>query len=259
MAQHGASHLNGPIILAIENSSQCGSVALVAPGLCLAEYSLTTGTTHSRRLLTSVQQVMTDSGIKWEQLSAIAISAGPGSFTGLRIGLTTAKGLALASGKPLIAVSSLTTLASQLPWTNSMICPVLDARKQEVYTAFYRCADDEIPHRVSEIVAIPPHELAQSIKEDVIFLGDGTKIYSDILRDGVTGRVSFANPEIFFIRAAALGATALRKWYTQDLLDTATAIPDYIRPSEAEISLKQTCQIWPKDLPGRPQGFCSCE
>ena len=240
MAQHGASKIiDGPIILALENSSQCGSVALVAHGLCLAEYSITTTTTHSRRLLTCIQQVMTDSGITWEQISAIAVSAGPGSFTGLRIGMTTAKGLAMATGKPIIAVSSLTNLASQLPWTDRLICPVQDARKQEVYTAFYRCDDDGVPRRISEIVAITPQELAQTIKEDVIFLGDGTRIYQDILKEGAGGRVCIANPEIFFIRAAALGSAALSKWHKQDFLDTANAIPDYIRPSEAEITLKQ--------------------
>jgi len=240
MAQHGTSKISGPIILALENSSQCGSVALVAHGVCLAEYSLTTATTHSRRLLTSIQQIMAETGITWERISAIAVSAGPGSFTGLRIGLTTAKGLAMATGKPLIAVSSLTTLACQLPWTDRLICPVQDARKQEVYTAFYRCDDDGVPRRISEIVAITPQELAKAIKEDVIFLGDGTRIYRDVFEEGGEGgRVSFASPEIFFLRAAALGASALGKWHKQDFLDTKNSIPDYIRPSEAEISLKQ--------------------
>ena len=239
MAQHGTAKISGPIILALENSSMCGSVALVSSGLCLAEYSLTSTTTHSRRLLTCIQQVMAESGVTWESIAAIAVSAGPGSFTGLRIGLTTAKGLAMATGKPLIAVSSLTTLACQLPWTERLICPVLDARKGEVYSAFYRCVGDGTPQRISEIVAIAPHELAQQIKEDVIFLGDGTRIYQEIFTEGVHGRVSFANPEIFFLRAAALGASALGKWHNQEFLETASAIPDYIRPSEAEISLKQ--------------------
>ena len=240
MAQHGASKIIGPIILALENSSQCGSVALVAHGVCLAEYSLTTTTTHSRRLLTSIQQIMAETEIGWDRISAIAVSAGPGSFTGLRIGLTTAKGLAMATGTPLISVSSLTTLACQLPWTGRLICPVLDARKQEVYTAFFRSDDDGVPRRISEIVAIAPQELAQTVKEDVIFLGDGTRIYQDVLGEGGGGgRVSFANPEIFFLRAAALGAAALGKWRKKEFLDTANAIPDYIRPSEAEIGFKQ--------------------
>ncbi|MDD5759106.1 MAG: tRNA (adenosine(37)-N6)-threonylcarbamoyltransferase complex dimerization subunit type 1 TsaB [Desulfobulbaceae bacterium] len=240
MAQHGTgtTHTSGPIILAIENSGMCGSVALVTPGLCLAEYSLTSTATHSRRLLPSIQQILTETGVTWEGISAIAISAGPGSFTGLRIGLTTAKGLAMASGKPLIAVNSLDNLAAQMPWTDKLICPVLDARKQEVYTACYRCDIDGVPRRVSEIVAITPGNLAQTINEDVIFLGDGAEIYQGILQEGVTGRASFAKPEIFFLRAAALGGAALTKFHRQDFLDTANATPDYIRPSEAELSLK---------------------
>lgn len=238
MAQHGTTNTSGPIILALENSGMCGSVALVAPGLCLAEYSLTSTATHSQRLLPSIQQIMAETGVTWGSVAAIAISAGPGSFTGLRIGLTTAKGLAMASGRPLIAVSSLDTLATQMPWTDKLICPVLDARKQEVYSACYRCDGDGAPRRISEIVAITPSKLAQTINEDVLFLGDGAGIYQDVLQEGVRGRASFASPEIFFLRAAALGRAALTKFQQHDFLDTASATPDYIRPSEAELSLK---------------------
>ncbi len=238
MAKHGTSKITGPIILALENATMCGSVALVAQGLCLAEYSLTTTTTHSRRLLSSIQQIMADADIPWDRIDAIAVSSGPGSFTGLRIGLTTAKGLAMATGKPLIAVSSLTTLACQLPWTDRLICPVLDARKQEVYTAFYRSSHDGRPRRTSEIVAITPQDLAVMIKEDVIFLGDGSQVYQEIFQDELGARASFAAPELFFIRAAALGYSALEKWHKQDFLNAVNAIPDYIRPSEAEVNYR---------------------
>jgi len=236
MAHHGLLATNGPLILALENSSLCGSVALVSPGGCLAESSLATTKTHSKRLLPAIQQVMADSGTNWQALSAIAVSAGPGSFTGLRIGMTTAKGLAMATGKPLIAVSSLTTLACQLPWATQLICPLLDARKQEVYAAFYRAGKDGIPRRCGDIEAITPEALAQKIDEDVIFIGDGVEIYREILEKGVRAQVSFANPAVFFLRAAALGASALVKWQRGEFLDTASATPDYIRLSEAEIN-----------------------
>ena len=121
MAQHGKNAVNGPVILALDNSTMCGSVALVSQGLCLAEYSLSSTTTHSRRLLATIHRLMEETGLDWEGIDAFAVSAGPGSFTGLRIGLTTAKGLAMATGKPLIAVSSTTTLACQLPWTRRLI------------------------------------------------------------------------------------------------------------------------------------------
>jgi len=239
MAHHGMPpSLNGPLILALENSSLCGSVAIVSPGGCLAESSLTTTKTHSQRLLPAIQQVMADSGVSWQELSAIAVSAGPGSFTGLRIGLSTAKGLAMATGKPLISVSSLSTLACQLPWTTRLICPLLDARKQEVYAAFYRSDEDGIPRRSGAIEAITPEDLAQRINEDVIFIGDGAEIYREVLTKGVRGQASFANPAIFFLRAAALGASALVKWQRGEVLDTASTTPDYIRLSEAEINLK---------------------
>lgn len=238
MAKQGNAPCSRPLILALENASLCGSVALVAPGQCLAEYSLSSTTTHSRRLLTTIQQLMAETGTSWERLDAIAVSAGPGSFTGLRIGLTTAKGLAMATGKPLIAVSSLTTLACQLPWTAALICPVLDARKQEVYTAGYRCDADGAPRRVSDIVAISPWDLALRIKEEVIFVGDGSVVYREVLRDGVGELARFASPELFYLRAAALGFSALGKFHRQEFIDPVRAVPDYIRPSEAEVNFK---------------------
>lgn len=235
MAQHGLTQVNGPLILAIENSTMCGSVALVSEGLCLAEYSLTTSVTHSRRLLSSIQQLMDDTGFSWDRLDAIAVSSGPGSFTGLRIGLTTAKGIAMATGKPLIGINSLTTLACQLSWSDKLICPVIDARKHEVYTAFYRCNKDGVTRRVSDIFAITPETLAQKISDWVIFLGDGSQLYRDTLVEMLQERASFASPELIFIRAAALGHCALEKWKQGKFIDPASAIPDYIRPSEAEV------------------------
>jgi tRNA threonylcarbamoyladenosine biosynthesis protein TsaB len=239
MAQHGNTSTSGPIILALENSSMCGSVALVTTGICLGEHSLTSTTTHSRRLLTTIQQLMTETGIDWPRIDAIAVSAGPGSFTGLRIGLTTAKGLAMATGKPLIAVTSTRILACQLGWSGLLLCPLIDARKQEVYTALYRGDQQGITRRISAIVAITPRALCEQITEDVIFVGDGSRLYQDVLQERLGGRAHFASPEIFFLRAAALGAAALIKWQQGEFIDPASATPEYIRLSEAEINLGQ--------------------
>jgi len=236
MARHGSAQLTGPLILALENSTMCGSIALVAEGLCLAENSLTTSTTHSQRLLASIHHLMAEGGVSWERLDAIAISTGPGSFTGLRIGLATAKGLAMATGKPLIGVSSLDTLACQLPWTAQTICPVIDARKHEVYTAFYRCDHSGYPKRESAYVAIAPESLALMIRDDVIFVGDGSTLYQEVFTEVLGKRAHFACPELFFVRAAALGHCAMNRWRQGQFLDPANATPDYIRPSEAEIN-----------------------
>ena len=239
MAQHGATPVSEPIILALENSSMCGSVALVTPNLCLAEHSLTSTTTHSRRLLGTIQQLLAETGVGWERIDAIAVSAGPGSFTGLRIGLSTAKGLLMAIAKPLIAVTSTRTLASQIGWTTRLICPVIDARKREVYTACYRWdGATATTRRVSEIVAITPEELATRIEgEEVILLGDGSQIYRDLLQERLGQQVSFASPALFSLRASALGHAALAKWESKEFLEPASAIPHYIRASEAEINL----------------------
>ena len=127
-----------PLILALETSGSCGSVAVVDGRGCRAEYSLQSSRTHSRRLLETVERVMVESETDWRQLDALAVGLGPGSFTGLRIGLSSAKGLALATGKPLLGISSLDGLAAQAIYQPLPVCALIDARKQEVFAAFYR-------------------------------------------------------------------------------------------------------------------------
>ncbi|TBV83385.1 MAG: tRNA (adenosine(37)-N6)-threonylcarbamoyltransferase complex dimerization subunit type 1 TsaB [Desulfobulbaceae bacterium] len=129
---------DSPLILALETSGVWGSVALLDNHGCRAEYSLKSSRTHSRRLLDAVGKIMAASETAWSQLDAITVALGPGSFTGLRIGLSSAKGLALATGKPLIGVSSLDGLAVQCVHQSLPICALIDARKQEVFAAFYQ-------------------------------------------------------------------------------------------------------------------------
>ena len=155
MARHGISTPASPIILAIENSTMCGSVAVVAPDLCLAELSVTSSITHSRRLLDSIDTTLKNASIELVDIDAIAVSLGPGSFTGVRIGLTTAKGLALATSKPLIGINSLDALAGQTATCDSLICAMLDARKKEVFAAFYKKISPSAVERCSDFLSVP--------------------------------------------------------------------------------------------------------
>ncbi|OGR02116.1 MAG: tRNA (adenosine(37)-N6)-threonylcarbamoyltransferase complex dimerization subunit type 1 TsaB [Deltaproteobacteria bacterium RIFOXYD12_FULL_50_9] len=226
----------GPILLAIETASICGSLALVTPGRCLAEYSLQSHLTHSRRMLQGIETLLTQTGLDWPDIAALAVSLGPGSFTGLRIGLSTAKGLAMATGKPLIGVPTLDGLAAQLSFNKQLICPVLDARKKEVYAAFYRADTAGNCQRISEFLILSPEQLTAGINEPVIFIGDGAQTYGSIFKDALKDRAIIPAAEIFFSRAAAIGLVALAHYREQQFLDPATSAPIYVRPSEAELN-----------------------
>jgi tRNA threonylcarbamoyladenosine biosynthesis protein TsaB len=224
-----------PVLLALETSGMCGSIGLVSPNRCLGEYTLQSRRTHSRRLLDGIVWLLGEAGLEWREINGIAVSLGPGSFTGLRIGLSTAKGLAMAAGVPLLGVAALDGLAAQFAHSSSLICPVLDARKNEVYAAFYRCQAQGLPRRVSDYMVLPPERLAAMISEPVLLAGDGALQYEELFQNRLGEKATIASGSLYFPRAAAIGSLALSKWAQKDFLDPAGAVPLYIRPSEAEM------------------------
>lgn len=228
-----------PVILAIENSGLCGSVALLSPSHCIGEHSLLSKLTHSKRLLASIQQLLRETDTDWDNIDAIAVCLGPGSFTGLRIGLSTVKGLAMATGIPLIGVSSLDALACQFSFVSIGVCPILDARKNEVYAAFYQTGQNELMKRTSDYLVLSPEKLIEHIDSPTLFVGDGIEVYGDLLRTELGEKALFAPAQLYFSRAASIGFLALPLWKKQEFLDPATAVPVYVRASDAEINLKK--------------------
>jgi tRNA threonylcarbamoyladenosine biosynthesis protein TsaB len=235
MARHGISTSASPVILAIENSSMCGSVAIVSPDLCLAELSITSSVTHSRRLIDSIETILKSVDLTLNDIDAIAVSLGPGSFTGIRIGLTTAKGLAFATGKPLIGINSLAALASQVAYSNARICSMLDARKKEVFAAFYQRNSLGSVEQIGNLLSVPPAALCDTISEPVTFIGDGALLYKMEIQERIGPFAIFAPHEICYPRAAAIGMLAIRQWESGSFLDPSAASPIYVRPSDAEI------------------------
>jgi tRNA threonylcarbamoyladenosine biosynthesis protein TsaB len=228
--------LHEPVILALETATMCGSVAIVTENRCVAEFSLQTGETHSRRLLAGIDWLLQETGIERSAIDGVAVSLGPGSFTGLRIGLATAKGLAMAAGAKLIGVGTMDGLAAQVFAAGDiLICPVLDARKKEVYCGFFRSDNQGIPRLQGEYQVISPEVLCERIDEPLVLLGDGTTIYGNLFREKLAGLLQMAPSGTYFPRAATIGMLALAKWQENEFLDPATAEPIYVRKSEAEL------------------------
>ncbi|MBV5306007.1 MAG: tRNA (adenosine(37)-N6)-threonylcarbamoyltransferase complex dimerization subunit type 1 TsaB [Desulfobulbaceae bacterium] len=232
-----------PLVLAVDTASSCSSVALtrgvagaVAGGQVIASLSLNSSVTHSRRLLGAIDWLLAETGTSWQAVNGLAVSVGPGSFTGLRIGMATVKGLAMATGKPLLGVSTLDALALNCTGER-LICAVLDARKKEVYACFYRLDLDGIPRRVGTIRVLSPQQLASEISQPVIFVGDAVMVYGDLWRETLADWFASAPIPLHYPCASALGLLAGEMLLNKQFLDLVTAVPLYVRASDAELSL----------------------
>jgi tRNA threonylcarbamoyladenosine biosynthesis protein TsaB len=227
-------------VFGIDTSTSCESVGLIDDGEVISDYLLNLPVTHSERLLGAIEFVLREARCPIENIDGWAIALGPGSFTGLRIGVSTVKGLALATGKPVAGVSILDVLASQIAPTPHLICPILDARKKEIYTAFYRYEEGSSLKRQSDYQAIRPENLVKKITEPTIFLGDGVKTYGDFLLKSIPSSAIFPPAPLHVSHGsmvAKLGFELLRKG---EHLNLSTFSPLYIRPSEAEMKWQET-------------------
>jgi tRNA threonylcarbamoyladenosine biosynthesis protein TsaB len=226
-------------ILGIDTSTSCGSVGLIEDDTVIAEYLLDIPVTHSERLLRSIEYVLRQAGCSTEDLDGWAISLGPGSFTGLRIGVSTIKGLAFATQKPVAGVPTLDALAFNITPTPYLICPILDARKGEVYTGFYRYEEGNNLKRISVYQAISPEDLTSKIEERTIFLGNGVKTYGDYLRNAVPALATFVPVSLNLPHGSIVARLGLERLHRNEVLDLSTFTPIYVRASEAEIKWKE--------------------
>ena len=222
-------------ILAIESSSLVASVAIVEDGVTLAEYTANFKMTHSQTLLPMIDSMVSLFGIDLASIDAIAVSGGPGSFTGLRIGSATAKGLGLALDKPLIHIPTLDGTAYNLYGAKGLICPIMDARRNQVYTGIYRFEQDfEV---VMEQDAVDMGELIEKLNamgERVIFLGDGVPVHEKRIRESMAVPFDFAPAHMNRQRAASVAALGA-VYFAEGKIETAAEHgPDYLRKSQAE-------------------------
>ena len=240
------------ILLAIDTATPVASVALTkgdrVSGQILSCLSFSSSVTHSRRLLKMIESMLAEANVDKSAIKGIAVGLGPGSFTGLRIGLATAKGLATALAIPLYGASSLDMLAANCT-TDRLICAVVDARKKEVYTAFYRSEDRGFPVRVSAMAVVTPAVLGGYLQEPVVMIGDALQSYGALWQSMAGDFISRAPSQLLSPSAATLGLLAGEQRLMGKSLDIAAAVPIYVRSSDAELNLQIKTGQFSNSLP----------
>lgn len=223
-------------ILGLDSSGIVASVAVVEDDVLIAEYTVNYKKTHSQTLLPMLDEIVKMTELDLNSVDAIAVAAGPGSFTGLRIGSATAKGLGLALKKPLVAIPTVEGLAYNLYDTQGIICPIMDARRKQVYTGIY-CFEDHRLRVLEDQMAVPMEELISKLNklgQPVTFLGDGVPVFGEMIRQELAVPFAFAPAHVNKQRAAAVAALGL-EYYREGKTQTAMEhVPDYLRVSQAE-------------------------
>ena len=220
-------------VLGIDTSSDVASVALICDDKLIAEYTLNFKKTHSERLMPMIDEMLKGCQCTLEDVDAFAVSVGPGSFTGLRIGIATAKGLAHACSKPVLPVCSLAAMAYNLPMCEHLIVPIMDARRQQVYTATYIWDEDGF-REIEEPRAVSIDECIDDCGNfvDVVFVGDGVPVYRDYIISKMGDKAKFAPAGNNLQRAASVASLGLSK--ISDAKSCHEIVPMYIRKSQAE-------------------------
>lgn len=223
-------------ILALDSSGIVASVAVAEDDTLLAEYTVNYKKTHSQTLLPMLDEIVKMTELDMNSVDVIAVAAGPGSFTGLRIGSATAKGLGLALKKPLIHVPTVDALAYNLYDTRGLICPIMDARRNQVYTGIYRFEEHKLSVVKSQWAGAVAEllEILNDMGEQVTFLGDGVPVFRDVIEETLKVPFSFAPAHVNKQRAAAVAALGL-EYFKEGKTETAMEhCPDYLRVSQAE-------------------------
>ena len=232
-------------VLALDSSGLVASVAVVCDDVLQAEYTINYKKTHSQTLLPMLEEVKELIELDLTTIDAIAVACGPGSFTGLRIGSATAKGLGLALDKPLIGVPTLEGLAYQLYGTDKLVCPIMDARRNQVYTGIYEFIRREGEGLeatysldiIEEQCAVDIHDIADKLNalgREVCFLGDGVPVFRELLAELLTVPYSYAPAHMNRQSAASLGALAQVYFKEGRFESAAEHQPIYLRLSQAE-------------------------
>lgn len=232
-------------LIALDSSGLVASVAILEDDNLLAEYTINYKKTHSQTLLPMLDEIAGMVELDLADIDAIAVAKGPGSFTGLRIGSATAKGLGLALGKPIVEIPTVDGMAYQLYGVGDMICPLMDARRGQVYTGLYCFCNVDGCYRfetVRQQCAVSIEEIIEACNDNgrkVVFLGDGVPVYRERIERLMRIPYEFAPAFCNRQRAAAVGALAQEYYRAGNFVDAACHAPDYLRLSQAERERKE--------------------
>ncbi len=222
-------------VLGIETATRTGSVAVMSEHGVIAEYTLNIEVTHSERLMETVDRVLAGAGFALRDLDGLCVSVGPGSFTGLRIGIATVKGIAIATGKPVAAVPTLKALAWNVPHAGYPVCPMLDARKKEVYAALYRQESGSLTQVLKE-QTLSLEALAEMISERTVFTGEGSHLFRTEIGQLLGDLALFAPLSAMVPSAASVAELGMLMFGTGEQVDLDDLAPVYIRRPEAEVA-----------------------
>lgn len=230
-------------VLGIETATKTGGVALLSDRGVIAEYTLNIEVTHSERLMATVERMLADTGTALSSVDGFAVSVGPGSFTGLRIGVATAKTLAFAAGRPVAAVPTLMALAWNLPSAAVPVCPLLDAKKKEVYAAVYQTVRGGM-ETVMEAAVLPLADLKARLSGPVLFTGEASLLFRGEIEQLFGDHARFAPLAAAVPSAASVAELGRQALLECRMVELDSLAPVYIRRPEAEVA-------WEKRHPSR--------
>jgi tRNA threonylcarbamoyladenosine biosynthesis protein TsaB len=233
-------------ILAIDTSTSMATVAITSDEKILSESVFSTDRTLSARLIPEIERLLTISGLVIADIDLFASSIGPGSFTGVRGGVATIQGLALATGKPCAGFSSLALLSMNFPFSSHLVSPLLDARKSEVYAALYDCSAPVPTPVICDCVMTPAAYLdllCTTTDKPVLFAGEGAIRYRDLIAERMAGRAIFAPFPLHAAHAGNAALLALDQFSRGELLEPSQLLPVYLRASDAEIMKSKVARI----------------
>lgn len=223
------------LTLAFDTSSKTVAVAILRDDVILYDAIINIDLNHSEVLLSAIDYACLQTRIKIPEIDLFACTIGPGSFTGLRIGVSTLKGLMLATEKPAVGISSLAALALNVGKSSKIICSSMDAGRGQVYTSLYRYNENGLLDQISTEKAVDPRGIVHHYEEEMIFVGDGAIIYSGMINKIKTNKINIASAAQQYIHASSVGILGREKYNRNELLNDETLVPVYLRSADARV------------------------
>ncbi|MBW1888404.1 MAG: tRNA (adenosine(37)-N6)-threonylcarbamoyltransferase complex dimerization subunit type 1 TsaB [Deltaproteobacteria bacterium] len=221
------------MILAINTSTtQFGLALLKEDETVVAEYLISPGSKNFKNFMPSIHSFLTTSKVDIQDLEAIIVAIGPGSFTGLRVGLATAKGIAQGLQIPIIGVPTLEAMASQLPFTTYPICPMIDSRKEEVFAALFRWGENHKMIEIKEDISLKILNLTSIINDTTLFIGNNFSHQGHMVKKIFGHKALLAPAHLWTLRASAIGSLGMKRLLENNFDDLQDLVPAYLRPPD---------------------------